>query len=180
MSLLLIALLQASAPVQETRATLQSCETTDKGWVCHYQVPAATIVRPLEGPPATITLPSTSAAPPPAGYQAATAPPVDAAPEIPPPSDKPRETASIDRRETARQTRLIARCADAKWYSPCLPGERKEARLLRDAAASAAELKGKVTMLLSEKRCDDAVKAALEGGDLALAREAREFCAAPR
>ena len=183
MSLLLIALLQTSAP-QETRATLQSCETTDKGWVCHYQVPSATIVRPLEGPPATITLPSTSATPPPAGYQAATAPPPEtASPPQPAPatdSPKPRETASIDSREAARRTRLIARCADAKWYSPCLPGERTEARLLRDAAASAAELRGKVTLLLSEKRCDEAVKTALEGSDLALAREAREFCAAPR
>ena len=156
MLLLLLVLLQASPPPQETKATLQSCETTDKGWVCHYQVPAGTIVAPLDPSSApTVTPPAAESA-------------------------KPTVTASTESAEAARQTRLIARCADAKWYSPCLPGERKEARILRDAAVSAATLRGKVTTLLSEQRCDDAVKVALEGGDLPLAREARAFCAAPR
>jgi len=159
MLLLLIALLQTAEPSpQETKATLQSCETTEKGWVCHYQIPQATIVRPLDpAPPTTMAPPSSSAEPAPR----------------PAPAVAPVE----NRAEAARQTRLIARCADAKWYSPCLPGERKEAQILRDAALNAAALRGQVTTLLSEKRCDDAVKAALEGGDLALAREAREFCA---
>lgn len=172
MLLLLIALLQTVEPSsQETKATLQSCETTDKGWVCHYQIPQATIVRPLEPAP-----PTTMVAPP---STTTTTPPADTAPQ-------PTQTASLppapltapadSRAEAARQTRLIARCADAKWYSPCLPGERKEAQILREAALNAAVLRGSVTTLLSEKRCDDAIKTALEGGDLALAREAREFC----
>jgi hypothetical protein len=169
MLLLLIALLQATEPSsQETKATLQSCETTDKGWVCHYQIPQATIVRPLDAPPSTMvpTPPATLTDPAPQSLQQAPQAPV---------------VAPIDNRvEASRQTRLIARCADAKWYSPCLPGERKEAEILREAALNAATLRGSVTTLLSEKRCDDAVKTALEGGDLALAREAREFCAVPQ
>lgn len=170
MLLLLIALLQtAEASSQETKATLQSCETTEKGWVCHYQIPQATIVRPLDpAPPTTMVPPSPTTLTGPAPQ----------APQQPPQAPV---VAPIDNHaEAARQTRLIARCADAKWYSPCLPGERKEAQILREAALNAATLRGHVTTLLSEKRCDDAVKAALEGGDLSLAREAREFCAVPQ
>jgi len=169
MLLLLIALLQTAEPSsQETKATLQSCETTDKGWVCHYQIPQATIVRPLEAPPSTMV-------PTPA---ATLTDPTSQPPQSQPPAPV---IAPVDSRaEAARQTRLIARCADAKWYSPCLPGERKEAQILREAALNAATLHSKVTTLLSEKRCDDAVKTALEGGDMALAREAREFCAVPQ
>ena len=164
--LLLIALLQTAEPSsQETKATLQSCETTDKGWVCHYQIPQATIVRPLEPGPSTMVAPPA----------ATTADPAPPEPQSLPPA--PVVAPKDDRAEAGRQTRLIARCADAKWYSPCLPGERKEAQILREAALNAATLRGHVTTLLSEKRCDDAVKTALEGGDLGLAREAREFCA---
>ncbi|MCY1648440.1 hypothetical protein OVA11_15630 [Caulobacter sp. SL161] len=163
MLLLMLALLQASAPSEEARATLQSCQTTDKGWVCHYQMPTEMTVKPLEGqppvvaPPATVELaPAASAKPPPEK----------------PVSEKPADP--------SRQTRLIARCGDAKWYSACLPGERKEAQMLKEAAARSDALRGKVTGLLSENRCDEAVKAALEGGDLSLAREARAFCAPQR
>ena len=170
MLLLLIALLQTAEPSsQEAKATLQSCETIDNRWVCHYQIPQATIVRPLDpAPPSTMVMPpstttTTTPDPAPQPTQSASLPP---APVVAP---------SDSRVEAARQTRLIARCADAKWYSPCLPGERKEAQILREAALNAATLRGSVTTLLSEKRCDDAVKTALEGGDLGLAREAREF-----
>ncbi len=173
MLLLLLALLQtppvsgglASAPPEEAKATLQSCQMTDKGWVCHYQIPSTTIIRPLESSETTPsvtsapTLPMTPLPVEPAAPQPSALPPVDHTAEL------------------SRQTRLIARCADAKWYSPCLPGERTEAKLLREATQNAATLRGKVTGLLSEQRCDEAVKAALEGGDLHLAREAREFCA---
>jgi len=166
MLLLLIALLQTAEPSsQETKATLQSCETTDKGWVCHYQIPQATIVRPLDPAPSMMVAPPSATVADPAPPQPQSLPP---APVVAP---------KDDRAEAGRQTRLIARCADAKWYSPCLPGERKEAQILREAALNAATLRGNVTTLLSEKRCDDAVKTALEGGDLGLAREAREFCA---
>jgi hypothetical protein len=39
-----------------------------------------------------------------------------------------------------------------------------------------AALRTRVTGLLSEAKCDEAVKTALAGGDLPLAREARDFC----
>lgn len=159
MLLLMLALLQASAPAEETRATLQSCQTTDKGWVCHYQLPTEMTVKPLEGQPPVMAPPASVELSPAASAKPASERPV---------SEKPADL--------SRQTRLIARCGDAKWYSACLPGERKEAQILKEAAA----LRGKVTGLLSQNRCDEAVKAALEGGDLALAREARAFCAPQR
>ncbi|MFY8143262.1 MAG: hypothetical protein ACOVMT_05200 [Caulobacter sp.] len=167
MLLLMLALLQASAPAEETRATLQSCQMTDKGWVCHYQMPTEMTVKPLEGQPPVM-------APP---LSVELAPAARAKPAVDKPAEAPAPETTTD---LSRQTRLIARCGDAKWYSPCLPGERKEAQLLRETAAKSAALRGKVTALLSENRCDEAVKAALEGGDLPLAREARAFCAPQR
>lgn len=168
MLLLMLALLQASAPSEEARATLQSCQTTDKGWVCHYQMPTEMTVKPLEGQPPVVA--------PPASVELAPAA------SAKPAADKPVSEKSVSEKpvDLSRQTRLIARCGDAKWYSACLPGERKEAQLLKEAAAKSEALRGKVTGLLSENRCDDAVKAALEGGDLPLAREARAFCAPQR
>jgi hypothetical protein len=159
MLFLLLALVQEAPAPQEAKASLQSCEMTAKGWVCHYQIPSVTIVRPLE--------PSEGDSPVPPR-------PVEASPP------KPIEAPATDSAEAVRQTRLIAKCADATWKSLCLPGERKEARVLRDAAVAAAALNGKVTTLLSEQRCDEAVKVALEGGNMALAREARDFCAPSR
>ena len=86
----------------------------------------------------------------------------------------------ISSAEADRQARLIARCADASWLSLCLPDDRREARILRDAALARAGLRGEVTRLLSENRCDEAVRAALAGGDMNLAREAQSLniCAA--
>jgi len=148
-----------SAP-QETRATLQSCETTAAGWVCNYQMPAV-ILRGI--PPETVVMtdpPTISVAVPPT-----------VSPSLPPP---PPEITSA---EADRQARLIARCADASWLSLCLPGDRREARILRDAAIVRAALRGEVTRLLSEDRCDEAIRTALAGGDITLAWEARGFCA---
>jgi hypothetical protein len=171
MLLLMLALLQASAPTEETRATLQSCQTTDKGWVCHYQMPTEMTVKPLEGQPPVMAPPPSVELSPATGPK----PVVDRSGDRP--VDRPVVEKPVD---LTRQTRLIARCGDAKWYSVCLPGERKEAQILKEAAAKSAALRSKVTGLLSENRCDEAVKAALEGGDLPLAREAREFCAPQR
>lgn len=147
---LLLALAAEPAAV-EGQATLQSCEMTPSGWVCHYKVPPVTLIgAPDARPPAAV--------PPP--MVAAVAPTDDAG-----------------KAEAARQARLIARCADAAWFAPCLPGERREARRLQDLAVASAALRGKVTGLLSENKCGEAVKVALAGGDMALAREARAFCA---
>lgn len=153
MFLLLLALAQGPAP-QEAQAALKACEMTAGGWVCHYQIPAMTIVRPLEIDP------------PPEGSPQAL-PMVRSSPVVADP---------VDKAEAARRARLIANCADGSWLSLCLPADRREAKALRDAALVSAALRTQVTGLLSEEKCDEAVRAALAGGDMALAREARDFC----
>lgn len=156
---LLLALAAApEAPAaQEGQATLQSCEMTPGGWVCHYRMPPVTLVGTSgDTPPNTLSPPPITVTPMPA-----------VAP-----------TSEADRVEAARQARLIARCADAGWKSLCLPGQRREARALKEAALVKAALRTRVTGLLGENRCDEAVKSALDGGDLDLAREARAFCRA--
>lgn len=155
MWLLLLALADGPAS-DEGRAALQSCEMTPSGWVCTYKMPPITLIgTPELKPPQTVPAPA-----------AATAAVPLAAPQ--------KTEAEIA--EETRKSKLIARCADSGWLSICLPGERKEARRLKAEAEASAALRGKVTGLLSENRCDEAVKAALTGGDLALAREARAFC----
>ena len=149
----------AAAPARretEAQATLQSCETTPEGWVCNYRMPAV-ILRGV--PPESVIL---------------TDPPAITVP-VPPTVSPPPE---ISTAEADRQARLIARCADASWLSLCLPGDRREARILRDAANARAALRAEVTQLLSEERCDEARRTALAGGDLTLAWEVRNFCAA--
>lgn len=145
-----------SAP-QEAQATLQSCEMTPAGWVCNYRMPAV-ILRGV--PPGSVVVTD----------RPAIAVPVPATvPASPPPE--------VSTAEADRQARLIARCADASWMSLCLPGDRREARILRDAAEARAVLRTEVTRLLSEDRCEDARRAALAGGDMTLAWEVRNFCA---
>lgn len=148
---LLLALAGSLPPQGDQQATLQSCEMTPSGWVCHYSIPAVTLLGSgdLPSQPASATMPA-------------------------PPVSLPRP---VGQTEAARQARLIASCADANWMSLCLPRDRREARRLRDAATAQAALRSTVTHLLSENNCPEAVKIALAGGDLALAREARDFCA---
>mgnify|MGYP001227001987 CR=1 FL=1 len=155
MWLLLLALAD-SPPTQEGQAALQSCEMTPGGWVCTYKMPPITLVGTAEAkPPQSVPAPSVT--------------PRRTLPEV-----APKTEAEIA--EDARRMRLIAKCADAGWLSICLPGERKEARRLKAEHEASTALRGKVTGLLSENRCDEAVKTALSGGDLALAREVRSFC----
>ena len=145
----------APAP-QEARATFESCETTPAGWVCNYRMPAV-ILRGV--PPGTVVL---------------TDPPVISVP-VPPTVPTLVPPVEISSAEADRQARLIARCADASWFSLCLPGDRREARILRDAANVRAALRGEVMRLLSENRCDEAVRTALAGADMTLAWEARAW-----
>lgn len=159
---LLLALTLAQEPgaavaPQSAPATLQSCEMTPAGWVCNYRMPAV-ILR--GAPPGSVVVD----------------PPAISVP-VPPtvsPSPPPAEISSA---EADRQARLIARCADASWMSLCLPGDRREARILRDAANARAALRADVMRLLSENKCDEAVRAALAGADMTLAWEVRNFCA---
>ena len=146
----------ASPEAQEVRVP---CETTPAGWVCKM--------------PAMILRPSAP------GSVVMTDPPAISVP-VPPTVPTLVPPVEISSAEADRQARLIARCADASWLSLCLPDDRREARILRDAALARAALRGEVTRLLSENRCDEAVRASLAGGDMNLAREAQSLniCAA--
>jgi len=77
---------------------------------------------------------------------------------------------------TERESQLVSRCADAGWMSLCLPDDRREARILRDKQTAYLAVRREVTRLLGEERCDTAVRTALDGGYLALARETRDYC----
>ena len=140
-------------PAQGGQATLQSCVFEADGWVCRYRVPEA-IYRPLAptpSPPATVA---------PA--------PVDVAPATAAPAPD---------REAARRARLISRCAEANWLSLCTPDDRREAKALKAQAEAQTALRLEVTALAAKDQCPDAIRVALEGGDLDLAREIRAFCA---
>ena len=134
------------------------CESTPAGWVCRM-------------PPVVLR-------PSPPGSGVTTDPPANSAP-VPPSVPTLAPPVEMNTAEANRQARLIARCADASWLSLCLPDDRREARALRDAAIVRAALRSEVSRLLSESRCDEAVRAALAGGDMALASEvrSRNFCA---
>ncbi len=137
----------------QPQAVTATCSMTSEGYICRFPAwPAST---GATGIPADATLMEPR--------------PFDLAP-----MRTPEEIA-----EAQRQERLINRCADAPWYSLCLPEDRREARRLRDAALARTALRGEVTQLLSENRCEDAVRTALAGGDMDLARDARDFCAKP-
>ena len=150
---------QVQTPPAEEQYRLQSCEMAPEGWVCHYRVPNT----PVQARPSSLPLPADTAI---------SVPPVIDSPAASDPRIEPR----IEDAEAERQARLILRCANATWLSLCLPHERREARELKAAADARAALRGDVTRMLGENRCDDAVRTALAGGDMALAREARAFC----
>ncbi|NBB52472.1 hypothetical protein GVN24_29760 [Rhizobium sp. CRIBSB] len=148
---------QVQTPPAEEQYRLQSCEMAPEGWVCHYRVPTTPIqARPSTGSSDT----------------AISVPPVIDSSAVAEPRVEPR----LEDAEAERQARLILRCANATWLSLCLPHERREAQALKAAADARAGLRADVTRMLGENRCEDAVRTALAGGDLALAREARAFC----
>ncbi len=146
----------AAPASQEAQATLQSCEMTPAGWVCNYQMPAV-ILR--GAPPGSVVM---------------TDPPAIAVP-VPPTVPTLVSPVEINSAEADRQARLIARCADASWLSLCLPDDRREARILRDAAIARAALRREVYQLLSENRCDEAMRTALASADMALVWEVRQL-----
>jgi len=136
----------------QPQAVTATCSMTAEGYVCRFpSLPAS--ASPASTPPLV------------------TASTVGSSTLSTTPVRTPEEIA-----EAQRQERLINRCADAPWYALCLPEDRREARRLRDAAVVRAALRGEVTRLLSEQKCDDAVRVALTGGDMVLAREVRDFC----
>ncbi len=151
--------LAAEPATTESQATLQSCDMTPSGWVCHYQMPSVTLLVSPDGKAPVPTSPPPTAT---------------VLPAVPLPAVAPMSEA--EKAESIRQARLVANCADAKWLSVCLPAQRREAKRLREELAVKAALRTQVTGLLSENKCEQAIKAALAGGDLPLAREARDFC----
>ena len=187
---------------QAIQATLQSCAVENNRYVCRYAVPDVVIV-PVQGTnivadapsvvlgggttavsPETLAAtsdtavsdsPAAPAAPPVTAPTAApptvttTAPGVDAGPI------RPIDPGVL----TEREAQLVARCADAGWMSLCLPDDRRAARTLRDRQSAYLAVRRDVTRLLGEDDCDAAVRTALDGGYLALARETRDYCAAP-
>lgn len=78
---------------------------------------------------------------------------------------------------TEREAQLVARCAEAGWMSLCLPADRHTARELRDKQGAYQAVRREVSRLIGDSRCDAAVRTALDGGYLSLARETREYCA---
>lgn len=127
-------------------ATLQGCAMEGERWVCRYQMPE---IRVVEQPPRSLSV------------QPATAH-----------VGAPADVGVLSEADRA----LVTRCADAGWWSLCLPGDRRRARELKDAAAAYDARRRDVAGLLAEGRCEAAVNAALQAGHLNLAREARAFC----
>ncbi|RZJ95165.1 MAG: hypothetical protein EON88_11440 [Brevundimonas sp.] len=167
----------------ETRAALEGCVMEGGRWVCRYTMPALEIV-PTPGSGAaqvytnaTVTPagpPTTVAAPPAIVMPAPTlpAPAVTNAPVV-----AAAEAVLDPGVLNEREQKLVSRCADAGWASLCLPAERREARALRDRQTAYQAVRLQVTSLMGQNQCDAAVRTALQTGNLALAREARDFCA---
>lgn len=178
LSLIFAAMIAAPAP-QAVQATLQSCAMEGGRWVCRYAVPDIEIV-PLPGndvvadaPAAILGVGSPEAAS--ASGEGAMTPETAA---VPPPVE--RRAVTLDAGIlTEREARLVARCADAPWYAVCLPDDRRAARTLKQKQDAFLAVRTTVTARLAAQDCDGAVKAALDGGFLDLASQARGFCAAP-
>ena len=167
-ALMMVLAAQAAQPgqtgSQEVRVSPDSCVLEEGRWVCRYQMPALEVV-PADSrlAPGTVTI-----SPPPTVIAAPTTPPASAG-----------AATAVGGVLTDSESRLVARCADASWLSLCLPNDRREARALRDKQAAYEAVRLEVTRMLADRRCDDAVREALEAGHLNLAQQARAFCALP-
>lgn len=196
---LMFALIAGPALVetQAVQAQLQSCALENGRYVCRYAVPDIVIV-PVPGTDvvadapavvlgsgsAPIEAPSVEAIPPAPTSTVTERPAAPVAPPTAPAATAPTTAADagpirpIDAGVlTERESQLVARCADAGWMSLCLPDDRRAARTLRDKQNAYLAVRREVTRLLAADDCDAAVKAALDGGYLALARETRDYCA---
>ena len=178
---------------QAVQATLQSCSMEGGRWVCRYAVPDIEIV-PIPGSDIVTNAPAAvlGAAPSHEGTATPATPPTTTGttpvttPTVTPPTAtgtattatlEPGPIRPIDSGVlTEGESRLVARCADAGWMSLCLPDDRRAARTLRDKQNAYLAVRRDVTRLLGENQCQSAVRTALDGGYLALARETREYC----
>ena len=180
---------------QAVQAEFQACALENGRYVCRYVVPDIVIV-PVPGANITADAPAAVLGSAPSATEATGSPrlavpaiPLDAAPPVRPTTTGavPVTTAVVDPGPirpidtdvlTERETQLVARCADAGWVSLCMPDDRRAARTLRDKQTAYLAVRREVTRLLGEERCEAAVRSALDGGYLSLARETREYCAA--
>lgn len=187
---------EAPPAPQAIQATLQSCAVENGRYVCRYAVPDIMIV-PVPGTNIVADAPAVvlggesdgTEAPSPETIPAVPTTLVTESPLTPTTTNPaPTSTAAADPGPvrpidagvlTEREAQLVARCADAGWMSLCLPDDRRAARTLRDKQEAYLAVRRDVTRLLGDDRCDAAVRAALDGGYLALARETRDYCAGP-
>lgn len=195
---LMFALLAAPVALPEgqaVQASLQSCALENGRYVCRYAVPDILIV-PVPGsnivadapaailgsapsadtvsvpPEALVPVPSTTTAAPASPTVSPVVPTTTAAEAGP---IRPIDSGVL----TEREAQLVSRCADAGWMSLCLPDDRRAARTLRDKQNAYLAVRRDVARLLGADDCDAAVKAALDGGYMGLARETRDYCATP-
>lgn len=71
----------------------------------------------------------------------------------------------------------LPECASRAWLlAGCSRRQHDAAVAAESAKAQASTLRQAVTGMLADGDCNGAVQAALRGNDIALAREAREFC----
>lgn len=192
------AAVEAPVGAQAIQATLQSCEVENGRYVCRYAVPDIMIV-PVPGTNIVADAPAVVLGGESDGTEAPspeTIPPAPTtlvtdrprAPTVSAPAPAPTTTAAVDPGPvrpidagvlTEREAQLVARCADAGWMSLCLPDDRRAARTLRDKQEAYLAVRRDVTRLLGDDQCDAAVRTALDGGYLALARETRDYCTTP-
>ncbi len=198
----------AVAETQAVQAEFQACALENGRYVCRYVVPDIVIV-PVPGSNITADAPAAVLGSAPSATEATATPrtavpaiPLGAAPPVMLPTTagpaatttpiisptaapviavvdpgpiRPIDTDVL----TEREAQLVARCADAGWVSLCLPDDRRAARSLRDKQTAYLAVRREVTRLLGENRCEAAVRSALDGGYLSLARETRDYCAPP-
>lgn len=169
------------ASSQAVPAQLDSCALEGGRWVCRYTVPSVEIIPFVGSPEEADPNPEGEATSPTLvqpGVAGAQSPAVTGGTQMAAlPNVTPRAIEPSILSET--ETRLMNRCADAGVFSLCLPDDRRQARALRDRQTQYDATLRVVTGLIAEDRCDAAIRAALDGGYLSLAGQARSFCTAP-
>jgi len=152
--------LSASLLAQPQTATLEGCEFVNQRWICRYRLPEIQLLgaEPSTPPTLPVTVPIAS----PAATTVGTSTVAAVTPDRGVLSDA--------------ESSLVSRCAEARWYSMCLPGQRR----LRDEAQAYDSARRRVGELISEGACDAARSHALTAGYLGLARETQDLCVVPQ
>ena len=172
--------LAAAMAGQPQAATLEGCEFVDQRWICRYRLPEVQLLttEPLAPTSVPVSVPVT-----PTGTAEGTSAESSGATSVSSTSSgtstTTAEMTALSRDPgvlTESETSLVARCAEARWMSLCLPSQRIEARRLRDLAQAYEAARLRVGHLLSEGDCSGARAHALSGGYFRLARETQDLC----